>query len=163
MHAAQPTQVASDEATVRQLEKVLMGISRIVTRVRMQKSMLPAGSDLSPTESWLLRHLVESGPLRMSALARWQGVDRSTMTAQINRLERMGLVRRADDPSDRRAILVHVTQEGEAAHHDTVETARRLCSAVLEGWQESEREELNRSLGRLVGELERVSADPGSL
>ena len=96
-------------------------------------------------------------------MAQWQRVDRSTMTAQINRLERLGLVERAQDPADRRAVLVHATEAGRALHQSTLEAARHLCDVILEGWTEEETQQLNVSLGRLVDELERLTTSGDSL
>ena len=47
---------------------------------------------LSATDAWLLGRITDTGPVRLSALADWQEVDRSTMTTQVRRLERLGLV-----------------------------------------------------------------------
>lgn len=47
------------------------------------------------------------------------------MTSRLDRLERAGLLVRRPDPSDRRAVLVQLTDEGEAL-------AKRAVDAVLE-------------------------------
>ena len=53
-------------------------------------------------------------PVRLSELAEWQEVDRSTMTTQVRRLETMGLVARASDPRDGRAVLSRHPRRGRA-------------------------------------------------
>ncbi|GAA4537870.1 MarR family transcriptional regulator [Amycolatopsis samaneae] len=67
---------------------------------------------LTLTQGSVLRELVEGGPRRMSALAEIEGVRMPSMTDVVRRVERMGLVSRAPDPADRRAVLVEVTEEG---------------------------------------------------
>jgi DNA-binding MarR family transcriptional regulator len=52
-------------------------------------------------------------PLRMSQVARGIGVTLPAMTRQLRRMERRGLVGVAPDPSDRRAIVVRLTEAGE--------------------------------------------------
>ena len=47
-----------------------------------------------------------------SDLARSSLITTGAMTARLNRLERAGLIRRARDPADRRAVLIHLTREG---------------------------------------------------
>jgi DNA-binding MarR family transcriptional regulator len=59
-----------------------------------------------------------------SDLAQSSLITTGAMTARLDRLERAGLVRRAPDPADRRAVRVHLTEEGE-------QLARRALRAVI--------------------------------
>ncbi|HJU67168.1 MAG TPA: MarR family transcriptional regulator [Gemmatimonadaceae bacterium] len=52
-------------------------------------------------------------PLALSELAARQSCVRSNMTQLIDRLEADGLVRRVDDPSDRRSVRAAITRLGE--------------------------------------------------
>jgi DNA-binding MarR family transcriptional regulator len=56
---------------------------------------------------------LSAGPLRISELAEREGTAQPGMTALVNRLGKSGYVRRATDPSDGRATLVHLTAEGQ--------------------------------------------------
>jgi DNA-binding MarR family transcriptional regulator len=53
-------------------------------------------------------------PYRMSAteLARWVLLSSGGMTNRLDRMEEAGLLRRRPDPSDRRGVLVELTQRG---------------------------------------------------
>ncbi len=51
-------------------------------------------------------------PLRMKALAEKMGITTGTLTVQVDRLERMDMVRRTPHPEDRRSILVVLTEQG---------------------------------------------------
>ncbi|MWA00564.1 MarR family transcriptional regulator [Actinomadura sp. LD22] len=55
---------------------------------------------------------LEHGPCRMTELAAEHGVRLPTMTAQINRLERDGLVERGRDGSDARVVTAALTAAG---------------------------------------------------
>jgi DNA-binding MarR family transcriptional regulator len=68
----------------------------------------------------LLRALIESGPLRITALSERQGVRVPTTTVAVRRLEQQGLVARSGDPRDLRVVLVAVTDLG-----------RQRCEAAL--------------------------------
>jgi DNA-binding MarR family transcriptional regulator len=69
---------------------------------------------LSMSKLGVLTQLVEAGkPLPLSELAARLSCVRSNMTQLIDRLEAEGLVRRVDDPSDRRSVLAMVTELGE--------------------------------------------------
>lgn len=52
------------------------------------------------------------GPMRLSDLTRTGQISRPGVTQLITRLERDGLVERRPDPSDGRAVLVHITEAG---------------------------------------------------
>jgi DNA-binding MarR family transcriptional regulator len=60
---------------------------------------------------------LQGGARRMSELAAEHGVRMPTMTAQINRLVRDGLVVRGADVSDARVVTVSLTPRGEQALH----------------------------------------------
>ena len=89
------------------LERAVPMLARWFSRSDVRSSML-ANTDpaLSATDAWLLGRITDTGPVRLSELADWQEVDRSTMTTQVRRLETQGLVSRAADPRDGRAVLV---------------------------------------------------------
>jgi DNA-binding MarR family transcriptional regulator len=70
-----------------------------------------SGRDLSRTASPVLATLDE-GPRRITDLAASEAVAQPTVTTLVGRLERDGLVRRAPDPADARAVLVHLTDAG---------------------------------------------------
>jgi DNA-binding MarR family transcriptional regulator len=128
---------------------------RWFTRSDVRRSMLAqAGSTLSATDSWLLGRIADTGPVRLSALAEWQEVDRSTMTTQIRRLETMGLVDRATDPRDGRAVLVRATRAGVARHRRTKQNARVVYEKLLADWSESDLELAAHVARRFVETLE---------
>jgi len=102
-----------------------------------------------------LSRLAATGPARMSALAEWQAVDRSTMTAQVKRLERAGLARRHTDPTDRRASIVALTREGKAACDEIRREASAFFVDLLAGWTPRQRRELIESMTRLSTALEK--------
>ena len=65
------------------------------------------------------------GPVRPSALARAVLISSGAMTARLGRLQDRGLITRAGDDSDRRAVHVSLTADGE-------ELATHALAAVLE-------------------------------
>lgn len=53
-----------------------------------------------------MEQLIESGPLSPAELARRLGITRPAVTAVVDRLARLGHASRADNPADRRGIVV---------------------------------------------------------
>ncbi|WP_433211574.1 MarR family winged helix-turn-helix transcriptional regulator [Microtetraspora malaysiensis] len=75
---------------------------------------LPSERRLSFTTLSVLHTLAGSGPKRLTELAGNEQVTQSAITQIVTKLEREGLVERHPDPSDGRAVLVHVTAAGAA-------------------------------------------------
>jgi DNA-binding MarR family transcriptional regulator len=69
----------------------------------------------------------------MLELARHLGLDKSSMTGLVDRAERRGLVRRAADPHDGRAVQVSLTSEGQRlAGVCTADAGRRIRDLTSE-------------------------------
>jgi DNA-binding MarR family transcriptional regulator len=101
--------------------------------------------------------LQELGAMSQQELGHVLRIDRTTMVAVIDYLERLGAVRRVVDPVDRRSHLIHLTAQGTAA----LKRARQLVTAaddeLVQGLSAREREQLIDLLQRLVG-LDRSAA-----
>ncbi|OIJ92319.1 MarR family winged helix-turn-helix transcriptional regulator [Streptomyces monashensis] len=99
----------------------------------------------------LLRRCAEGEGMSPSRLARGVNLTSGGITARIDRLERAGLVVRCQEPRDRRALRVLLTEEGRAmADRLAAETARVQRAAL----QYVPNQRL-RVLDDLLGDLER--------
>jgi DNA-binding MarR family transcriptional regulator len=88
----------------------LLGRAHEGHRVLTVQALAPIG--LSPKGFGALTVLAAEGPLSQQWLARRQGIDRTTMVAVVDELERAGAVRRRRDERDRRAYALELTPEG---------------------------------------------------
>jgi DNA-binding MarR family transcriptional regulator len=140
------------------VERFVSALLRWGSRPEVRRAMLPEGVGLSTTDDWLLRRVRDVGPVRLSELAAWQGVDRSTMTSQARHLEELGLVERRPDPADRRAVLVQVTSAGRRVQDDSVARARVVLDGLVADWSADDRADLARLLDRVVERLEEPPA-----
>jgi DNA-binding MarR family transcriptional regulator len=92
----------------------LLGTAHMVEE-RLEAAL--AKVDLSLAKAGVLKHLAKAGaPLPLRDLAERHRCVRSNITQLVDRLEKDGLVRRRDDPEDRRSVLAELTPEGERAH-----------------------------------------------
>jgi MarR family 2-MHQ and catechol resistance regulon transcriptional repressor len=88
----------------------------------------------------VLEALLHKGPLPVNVIGKKVLLTSGSMTAAVDRLERRGLVERQDDPNDRRARIVHLTEEGRrsirklfAAHERDMERpVSRLTNGEIE-------------------------------
>ncbi|MHC1558484.1 MarR family transcriptional regulator [Actinomycetospora sp. C-140] len=118
-----------------------------------------ASRDLSLTTASTLATLDRDGPQRLSDLALREGVTQPSMTALVTRLERDGFAVRGDDPSDRRAVIVSLTDAGrEVLVTRRTRRASRLA-ALLDALDPEERAAIDAAAGALA-RLTRNRTDP---
>ncbi|MFF4445350.1 MarR family winged helix-turn-helix transcriptional regulator [Streptomyces sp. NPDC001502] len=128
-------------------------ISRVSRLHRIAAGRVLRDLGLHPGQEFLMMHLWDSGAVRQSELIKAVGLDPSTVTKMLQRLELSGHVRRGPDPSDRRASLVEAT---DASCGLLVEVRRawgELERQTLDGLDIAERAELARLLGKVEATL----------
>jgi DNA-binding MarR family transcriptional regulator len=86
------------------------------------------------------------------------GMDKTTLTSELDRLEGLGLVKRSIDARDRRARTLAVTAPGERVRRRVSAEAERAERATLSAVSESDVARLRRMLYDLIGNAE----DPGT-
>ncbi|MEV4561205.1 MarR family transcriptional regulator [Kitasatospora sp. NPDC049285] len=89
------------------------------------------------------------GPLRMRDLAEYVGNAARTTTTIVDSLERDGLVERVRHPSDRRAFLLTLTEEGARRHREAEELDRAALATATGALSSAEREQLRTLLARI--------------
>ncbi|MGH9103670.1 MAG: MarR family transcriptional regulator [Acidimicrobiales bacterium] len=87
-----------------------ISVARLHRRLRAQRP----DSGLSLTQIALLATLQRHGPASPTALAEHEKVQPPSMTRALSSLEARGLVDRLPHPSDRRQVLIRLTEQGEA-------------------------------------------------
>jgi DNA-binding MarR family transcriptional regulator len=123
-----------------QLADLLHGLTKRLRRAQAEQ-LAPLG--LTPAQERALRTLARSdSPLRMTELADRLGIVPRSLTTVIDTLEEAGLVRREIDPSNRRAILLHLTERGAAVRDDMRQARRRAAEELFAPLSEDDRQTL---------------------
>jgi DNA-binding MarR family transcriptional regulator len=153
IHAEYPDRDTRAMAAVSRIQRAAFFFDAALTRVA-------AGAGLNVRELLLIAALRRAGPaycLNPAQLLKECFAPSATMTRQIDHLAHLGLVERKPDPSDRRSVLVRLTQRGRKLIDATVslgilsdepemETANTLTSAEIDT--------LNRILHKLLVPLD---------
>lgn len=87
--------------------------------------------------------------LPATRLARETGLSSGAMTNRIDKLESRGLVTRAADESDRRAVIVSLTRAGRRAIDDAIQLRLDAADESLQGLSQRERSDLIRLLRKV--------------
>jgi len=116
---------------------------------RVEAALQNAG--LSTPKFSVLSALVAAGePLSLSELASRLSCVRSNMTQLVDRLESEELVRRVDDPKDRRIVKASITGAG----RERQEAGAERIEQLHQDFAASVKEEDRAALGRLLTVLE---------
>lgn len=119
------------------------------------------GSQLTvnPTDLDAMQHLIMSGPLSPTDLARRIGLSPAATTTVIDRLEALHHVRREPNPADRRGIRVVPSEASRARAMATIMPMIMGVDRVLDDFTPDEQVIVTRYLERVV-DVYRVHAEP---
>ena len=95
---------------------------------------------LSLVHLHVLTVLQVHGPLPMSKLADELDVSVASLTGIIDRMEGRGLVERRREPEDRRVVVVHATDAGDAVFGEMAAERRKHLEPLLERMTDEELE-----------------------
>ncbi len=106
----------------------------LVATSALKKGFAAAGiGDVKPAYIGALMPLWQEDGLKLVELSRRSGLETSTMTGLIDRMERDGLVERCDDANDRRVQLVYLTEKGRQAMSPALAVVDSVLDNVFEG------------------------------
>jgi DNA-binding MarR family transcriptional regulator len=118
--------------------------------------------DLSVSQCYGLRAVVQGGPLSVNDLAAHLVLDKSTVSRLAGGLVDAGLVRKVRDPVDARTVRLEATGRGRAIHARVAHDLAREYGSVLADFSERERERVVEAVRRLAGAVaRRVDASGG--
>jgi DNA-binding MarR family transcriptional regulator len=112
--------------------------------------------DVSRTELGVLQAASER-PQRITDLAAGEGVTQPAITLVVNRLVERGWVVRLDDPTDRRAVLVDITDAGNDAFNNIRAQYRALLHEEMVTLDDDAVEVLARAVDVLDQLIERLT------
>jgi DNA-binding MarR family transcriptional regulator len=84
------------------------------------------------------------------------GIDHSTVTKMLQRLERAGVVARQQSADDRRVVLVHLTEEGCVRRRAVEEMWTRMEAVTSGGLSEEQHAQLLGLLRRVEAHLDQL-------
>lgn len=91
-------------------------------------------------------------------LAEGLGISPSAASQQVDKLVARGLVRRGEDPDDRRHVRLELTELGQQAAGEISRASRSHIESVLAALSDDELADLHRLLGRVVAAAAHVPA-----
>ena len=133
----------------------------LVTRIkqvsgRLLERMLAAkGVDaFNGPQGRILFVLWQKDGVPMSELSRQTGLATTSLTSMIDRMEESGLVRRERTVTDRRKVLIYLTDEARLLEGDYNEVSDEMNAIFYEGFSDEEAKQLDDCLNRVLANIE---------
>ena len=144
--------------TVDQLAAALIDLISCLNSPQRDDVLLrEAGGDLDRALFPLLVRLGRSGSLSVAGLADQVGRDHTTISRQLSKLERRGLISRQGGGADRRVRTASLTAAGDKIVQAITAARRRLLSRALAEWSEADLAALATLNQRFVDALEAMT------
>jgi DNA-binding MarR family transcriptional regulator len=106
---------------------------------------------LNGARDWIVLSALSTGPRQTQlALAHSLGLDKTTMTSLLDRMEARGLITRCTDSHDRRARIPELTEEGRRVQAEVIRARDRVEACLLATFTPQERQLLRDLLARLA-------------
>jgi len=115
-------------------------------RTYLNNALTAANVRVTFVQAGILFLLKQSNGRTMSDLSQLIGVDNSTLTGLVDRLEKAGFVARQASPTDRRSLLIQVTPEGIAAGDQAKMIIKRVNEEIKTGFPPAEMETFKKIL-----------------
>ena len=131
---------------------ILLRQVRDLSRAALEAELAAAGHDLNFSQYITLKKL-GMGCVSPGELARAADLNPGAMTRVLDKLEARGLLVRVADPSDRRALHIHLTEAGIAMWRDVDQCGQRVRERALRDMDDATRTQLTRLLEQVRDNL----------
>lgn len=148
------------EAAVQRHESLM---ERMMVLMKGHIAHLCRQQDLTPPQLWALQNIEGAGSLKVSPLAACLGLSMGATSTLVDRLVARDLVTRRQDPEDRRAVFVSITDKGAQAVAMVRQSRRALFSSILGSMDAPHREALLQGFEQMVVATERFVGPPVEL
>jgi DNA-binding MarR family transcriptional regulator len=108
-----------------------------------------AALNVTATQAMVLRFLFDRDEVNSSELGSRTELDSATLTGILDRLEAAGIIERRPNPTDRRAIHIHLTGKGRGAAKEISRLVGTANTEFLGSLNASEEKELRRLLDKV--------------
>jgi DNA-binding MarR family transcriptional regulator len=111
-------------------------ISRVnlVVMAALKKGFAAAGiKEVKPAYLCVLMSLWQADGLKVIELGKKAGLEPSTMTGLLDRMERDELVVRTTDPNDRRVLRINLTRSGRQVRDPVLKVVDRVLTDIFAG------------------------------
>jgi DNA-binding MarR family transcriptional regulator len=96
------------------------------------------GNEITNDQHYILRYIFQNGECTSSELAEVFVVNKSAITAIINRMVDRALIQRRRDENDRRVVYLSLTYEGKMLYENMQEKVGLMVESIITQFEETE-------------------------
>jgi DNA-binding MarR family transcriptional regulator len=121
-------------------DRLIFLISKVCQKliINLQKAFSENGIEVTPIQVMLLFYLQKNNGLSLTQISQGLMLENPTVTGLIDRLEKLGYVKRSDHPNDRRVYLVCLTEKGNKVANKALPIVKKINEQIKEGYSEKE-------------------------
>jgi DNA-binding MarR family transcriptional regulator len=129
-------------------DRLIFLISKVYQKliINLQKSFSESGIEVTPIQVMLLFFLQQNNGLSLTQISQGLMLENPTVTGLIDRLEKLGYVKRSDHPNDRRVYLVYLTEKGNKVANKALPIVKKLNQEIKKGYSKEEVENFKKVL-----------------
>jgi DNA-binding MarR family transcriptional regulator len=129
-------------------DRLIFLVSKVYQKLiaSLQKAFSEKEIGVTPIQVMLLFFLRKSDGSSLTQISQGLMLENPTVTGLIDRLEKLGYVKRSDHPSDRRVYLVYLTEKGNKVAEKALPIVKKLNEQIKEGYSEKEIQDFKKVL-----------------
>ncbi|PSW18096.1 MarR family transcriptional regulator [Photobacterium sanctipauli] len=135
------------------LEKLNQTLTEFYDKMSSWEQSVVKETGYSLAQTHTIEVLGSHGALRMKELAEKLGITTGTLTVQVEKLVKAGLIVRRPHSEDRRAIVVELTEAGQAIHQQHNQLHLELVKDLTRNISPEQAEVLLQCLGEMNREF----------
>lgn len=141
------------------LNELLVNLFNHVMDLEAKAVITEEYKDITNNDMHIIEAIGVEEPRNMSEIARRLSVTVSTLTTNMNGLEKKGYIVRTRSVEDKRVVYVTLTEKGKKAFYHHRDFHRKMIRALVKDLNEEEMEVLYRCLQNLNGFLEQEAGE----
>ncbi len=141
------------------LNELLVNLFNHVMDLEAKAVITEEYKDITNNDMHIIEAIGVEEPRNMSEIARRLSVTVSTLTTNMNGLEKKGYIVRARSVEDKRVVYVTLTEKGKKAFYHHRDFHKKMIRALVKDLNEEEMEVLYRCLQNLNGFLEQEAGE----
>jgi MarR family transcriptional regulator, organic hydroperoxide resistance regulator len=131
----------------------LMAKIRQVSGRLSERMLKDYGIEINSAQGRVMFALWQQNGIPINDLAQKTQLKKSTLTSMLDRLEKMGYVKREHSKKDRRKILINRTDKDKALETRYIKLSQEITEIFYQGFKESEIERFEQNLAKILENL----------
>jgi DNA-binding MarR family transcriptional regulator len=121
-------------------DRLIFLISKVYQKliINLQKAFSENGVEVTPIQVMLLFFLQKNNGSSLTQISQGLMLENPTVTGLIDRLEKLGYVKRSNHPDDRRVYLIYLTEKGNMVAKRALPIIKKLNEEIKAGYSKKE-------------------------